>query len=378
MKKICKSYKFRMYPDIDTIKKLNQFFDIKRFIYNYYLSKKDDVLEKEKRNYTLKEMQDDVIKLQKINPWLKDTDAFIIKNTLEDLDRTYKKYLKTNVNHPKYKCKNYKQTYKTIHIKNSYNNTYNIKVDLLNHKIKLPKLNPIEIKGYKSLTNFDKEIINAVISKEANRFYVSINVLEKNESLNRPLHNIVGIDIGIKNIITTSDGIKYNKMPSMQKHYKKLRKLSNDLSKKQKGSVNSFKNIIKIERVYQKIKNTRKYYIHSIVNDILKDNDIIITETLKTKGMIKKASKSLRKNIINTSFYEILKCINYKTEWQGKKHINICSYYPSSQICNHCNYKNNIDLSVRKFICKNCESYLDRDINASVNILWEGINKLYN
>ena len=149
---------------------------------------------------------------------------------------------------------------------------------------------------------------------------------------------------------------------------------------KQIGSHNRLKVIEKLARVYQRIRNTRKYYIHKITTNIVKENDVIVTETLHVKEMIEKAGKTLKKNIINSSFGEILNILKYKSLWYNKKYINIDTYYPSSKICNHCGYKNKkvFDLSVRKYNCDNCGYELDRDINASINIMWEGFKKIYN
>ena len=381
MKSIYKAYKFRMYLDLENEIKLNQFLGVKRFIYNYYLSKKDEIYNKEHRNYNIKEMKEDIIKLYPIYPWLKEIDSTIIRTAIEDLDNAYTRYFKKQGEHPKYKSKNYKQSYRTSCIRSSYkdNNYANIKLDLINHTIKLPKLNPIKIRGYRNLKTFeDKKIINATVSKEANRYYVSVLVSEEIEEKEIPLNNIVGIDIGVSNIITTSDGIKYDKMPSMKKYEKRLQRLNQELARKEKGSKNRIKVIEKIERVNQKLRNMRKNYIHKITSNIVNENNIIVTETLKIKEMIKTNIKTLKKNIINTSFNEIIRCIKYKTEWQNKKYININTYYASSKICNHCGERNKIDLSVREYECNKCGSYLDRDINASINIMYEGIKMLYN
>ena len=381
--KIYKAYKFRMYPDLDNTIKLNQFLGVKRFIYNYYLSKKDEIYKNENRNYTIKEMKEDILGLYMNYKWLKEVDSTIIRTAIDDLDNAYTRYFKKLGSHPKYKSKNNKESYRTNCIRSSYkgNDYANIKVDLFHHEIKLPKLNPIKIRGYRNLLTFeDKRIINATVSKEANRYCVSVLVEENIEEKENNMNSIVGIDIGVANIITTSDGFKYEKMPDIKKLEKKIERLNKELARKEKGSHNRLKVLEKLARVYQKIKNTRKYYIHKITSQIIKDNDCLVTETLHVKEMIENNNKTLKKNIINSSFGEILNILKYKATWYNRKLINIDTYYPSSKICNHCGYKNGkvSNLSVRKYTCDNCGYELDRDINASINIMWEGFKKLYN
>ena len=307
MRTIYKAYKFRMYPDLDTRVKLNQFLGVKRFIYNYYLSKKDEIYKNEHRNYNIKEMKEDILKIYPDYPWLKEVDSTIIRTTIEDLDNAYTRYFNKIGEHPRYKSKNYKESYRTTCIRSSYkgNDYSNIKLDLFKHEIKLPKLNPIKIRGYRNLKSFeDKKIINATISKEANRYYVSVLVSEELEDKVIPMNNIVGIDIGVTNIITTSDGVKYDKMPSMKKYEKRLSRLNQELARKEKGSINRLKVIEKIERVNQKLRNMRKYYIHKVTSNIVKENNIIVTETLKTKEMIKTNIKTLKKHHL-MKYYDV-------------------------------------------------------------------------
>ena len=232
--KIYKAYKFRMYPDLDNMIKLNQFLGVKRFIYNYYLSKKDEIYKNEKRNYTVKEMKEDILVLYMKYHWLKEVDSTIIRTAIDDLDIAYTRYFKKLGSHPKYKSKNNKESYRTNCIRSSYkgNNYSNIKVDLFNHEIKLPKLNPIKIRGYRNLKTFeDKKIINATVSKEANRYYVSVLVEEDIEELENNMNSIIGIDVGVSNIITTSDGFKCDKMPSIKKLEKKIERLNKELDR---------------------------------------------------------------------------------------------------------------------------------------------------
>ena len=378
--KIYRAYKFRMYPTKDQECKLNSFLGTSRFIYNYFLNQKQILYKENGLNYSLKDMKKDLLPLQEEYPWLKEVDSCILRTTLENLDNSYNNFFKLNKGYPKYKSKNKYNSYHTNCIRSSYkgNNYSNIKVDLVNRTIKLPKLDDIKIRGYRKLINFDKKIINATVSKEANKYYVSLCVEEKINITEFCLRNVIGIDLGIKNSVITSDGIKYDKMSSYKKLEHKLKGLNKWLSRSKKGSNNRKKIIFKIQRVYKKLKNMRKYFIHDITSKIVKDNDLIITEDLKVQRMIQKSNKPLTKEIINTSLSEIIRQLEYKCKWLNKKIIKVSTYFPSSQICNVCGCKSKKlkDLSIRKWICNKCNHENDRDINASLNILEEGI-KLY-
>ena len=381
--KIYKAYKFRMYPNNEIKSKLNSFIGTSRFIYNYYLDKKDRYYNELKINYNIKDMKKDVKYLNNNYEWLKEVDSCILRTTIDDLDRSYTNFFEKRSNHPNYKSRNNHDTYRTVAIRSSYkgNDYCNIKVDLEKRIIKLPKLPNIKIRGYRNLKTFnDKKIINVTISKEANKYYASVLVEEN--IVERPfiLNKAVGIDLGVKNLVITSDGIKYNAMKKIELYEKKIKGLNKWLSRCEKGSKNREKVKIKLQRVYQKLRNARKYYCNIITNEIVKENDLIVTETLSIKEMIENSQyKTFRKKIIDSSLNEIIREIRYKSKWQNKRLIELNKYYASSQICNHCGNKNKEikDLSIREWECNNCYNINDRDINASLNIEYEGIIKYY-
>ena len=381
--KIYKAYKFRMYPNKEIKSKINSFMGTSRFIYNYYLDKKDRYYNELKINYNIKDMKKDVKYLNNNYEWLKEVDSCILRTTIDDLDRSYTNFFEKRSNHPNYKSRNNHDTYRTVAIRSSYkgNDYCNIKVDLEKRIIKLPKLPNIKIRGYRNLKTFnDKKIINVTISKEANKYYASVLVEEN--IVERPfiLNKAVGIDLGVKNLVITSDGIKYNAMKKIELYEKKIKGLNKWLSRCEKGSKNREKVKIKLQRVYQKLRNARKNYCNIITNEIVKENDLIVTETLSIKEMIENSQyKTFRKKIIDSSLNEIIREIRYKSKWQNKRLIELNKYYASSQICNHCGNKNKEikDLSIREWECNNCYNINDRDINASLNIEYEGIIKYY-
>ena len=379
--KIYKAYKFRMYPNLEQQIKLNQNMGASRFIYNLFLEKKTRMYKEHNINLALKDMKGELPNLYSSYKWLNDVDKTLLRTSLEDLDRAFTNYYEKRSSYPKFKCKNNNDSYRTNCIYGSYygNNYTNIKVNLDNRTIKLPKITSIKIKGYRKLNEFNKKILSASISKEGNKYYVSVLVEEIIIEKEYTLNSAIGIDIGIKNIVTTSDGEKYEPMINIKRLEKKIKGLNKWLSRTKKGSKNRIKVINKIKRVYQKIRNIRKYYIHKVTSKLVRENDLIVIENLQVKSMIENSNKRLTKLLTHSCFYEIIRQIKYKCKWNFKKIIQISTYYASSQICTHCGYKNEKlkDLNVRSWECPNCKNENDRDYNASINILNEGIIKYY-
>ena len=375
---INKAYKFRLYPSKEQEILINKTFGCTRLVYNYYLNKKQELYKEKHITLSAYDMIKDLKVLSIEKTYLKEIDSMALRTSLFDLDNSYNKFFKEHKGYPKYKKKNGKNSYRTNLITSTYKGkTYeNIKLDLKNKTITLPKLKEVKIRGYRNLEQINGRIINATVSKEANKYYVSVCI---EENIPTPIFkptSIVGIDLGIKDLVITSNFEKYENQKVIEKYEKKLKRLQRKLSKKQKGSNNYYKLKQKISRLYQKIRNARKFIIHHITKAITEENDIIVTETLRVKNMLK--NHNLAKSISDASLSEIVRQLEYKSKWKGKKIYKIDTFYPSSQICNKCDYKNEKikDLSIRNYICPNCGCYLDRDYNSALNIMYEGL-KLY-
>ena len=374
---INKAYKFRIYPNEEQKIFINKCIGSSRFVYNYCLNKKEN-LYKNKVSLSLKEMQKDLLGLNIEYPWLKEMDSCALRTSLEDLDKAYLNFYKGS-GHPKMKKKNINNTYRTNCIRNTYKdkNYSNIKVDLIKREITLPKVGKVKIRGYRNLTDFPFKIFNATISRVSNKYYVSLSTEVEIDTNPFVPRYITGIDLGVKDLVITSDGIKYKALDNIKKYEKKIKGYNKALSRSKKGSNNRSKIIIKLQRYYEKLRNARKYYIHLITSKLVKENDIIVCESLKVKEMIEKGKHHLSKYISNSSLGEIIRQLEYKCKWNNKKLIKINTYYPSSQTCSVCgNRKKELkNLSIRRFVCEKCKNEIDRDINASINILMEGIRK---
>lgn len=373
--KIYKAYQFKMYPTKEQKNTLNSYLGTSRFIYNHFLSQKR--YKEKNETYLLKDMKKDIVPLQAEYPWLKTVDSCILRTSLDDLDTAYESFFRGNGGYPNYKKKNNRKSYRTVCNRSTYKDKEyaSIKVDLEKGTIKLPKLDEIEIRGYRNLKDFPYKILSATVKKEAGKYYVSVLVEEEVPMLKFEFNHIVGIDLGVKTLITCSDGTKYDKL-EVEKYEKRLKGLQRALARSQKGSNNRKKIVEKIQRVYQKIRNARKYYIHTITKKLVLENDIIVAESLKVKEMIENKENHLAKHLTNASFSEFIRQLSYKAKWQNKKFYQINTYFASSQICSHCYHqeKKVKDLGVRKWECASCGYMNDRDLNASFNIMDEGIN----
>ncbi|MBQ8218917.1 MAG: transposase [Bacilli bacterium] len=371
-----KSFKFRVYPNKLQIELLNRSFGCSRFVYNYYLSN----IKNNGYNNAYSNIADYVNNLKYEYTFLQEVDSIIIRKTLFHLDDNLKKYYHNGFGYPKYKSKFDKNSYTTSAIYSKYKDKVNcnIELDLINRKIKLPKLKWLDIKGYRNLKNINGKIINATISKERNgKYYVSIlyDLIDiKNKEF--ILRKIVGIDLGIKKLLTLSDGIVVENNKYIEKYEKRIKRIQRELSRKVKRSNNYYKCKKKLAILHSKLKNARNYYLHNITKKITDEYDIITCEKLNIQNMLKE--HNLSKKISDASFYEIIRQLEYKSKYKNKLFYQIDTYYPSSQECSICGnidkkYKN---LSEREYKCSNCYHEIDRDLNASINIMWEGL-KLY-
>ena len=364
--KIYRGYKFRMYPTKKQEQLINKTIGSCRFIYNYFLDKKVS------NAYSGIKL---IPELLEEKTFLKEVDSCALRNSVFNLEDAYKRYYKNLGEYPKFKIKGIHNSYKTNNIKSTYKGKdYNsIKLDLINKIITLPKLKDVPIRGYRTKKNFNGLIKSAVIRKEGDKYYVSVLVEENIIIPQFNSNSIVGIDLGIKNFLVTSHNEKIKN--TIKFNEKRLRGLQRWLSRCKLGSKNRYKIKLKIQKLFMKIKNARKFLLHTITNKLIKENDIIAVESLDVKGLQQNhyIAKSLTKNPIS----EIIRVLNYKAIWYNKRLIEIDRYYPSSQLCNVCDYQNRKvkDLSVRSWQCPQCGHIHDRDLNAAINIMLEGLKK---
>ena len=377
--KLMRAYQFRLYPNIEQEILINKTIGCARLVYNIMLSKKKD-----NPNLSRFDLNKEIPSLYKEYPFLSEVDSTSLRCVVTDLCNGFDKYNKGTGGYPKFKKKGCKDSYRTNLITSTYKGTRyeNIKIDLKKRTIILPKLKEIKIRGYRNLESINGRIINVTIKHIANKYYASVCVEEDIILPEKRESSVVGIDLGVKSLVVTSDGDVYGNPNYLDKYEKKIKGLQKGLSRKKKGSKNYQKNKLKLEEVYRKLKNARKKQAEEIVSKITKEYDIIVAEKLKVKEMIETKNlqkKHLRKEIINATFSEILRKIEYKCKILNKVFYQVDTYYPSSQICHHCGNidKSMKDISKRKYECRKCGVEIDRDINASMNIMFEGLCGYY-
>ena len=371
-----KAYKFRLYPTKEQEIMINKTIGCTRFIYNYFLS------ECKKNGYKkVYEMCNEIKELVKEYPWLSEVDSCSLRCACFNLEDAYKRYFNKVGGYPKFKSKNNRGSYRTNCIRSTYKgrNYSNIEINKKENTIKLSKIGIVEIRGYRNKDSIEGKIINATITKEVtNKYYVSVVVEEEEIRKEKGIPtNIVGIDLGVKDLIITSNGEKYNNPKELMKKEKRLKRLQRKLARQIKESNNYRKTRIKIANIYSKIKNSRKHNLITIVNKIVKENDIIVSENLFVQKMHN--THNLTKYIRDASFNKIINLLKWKCSLRGKYYYQVDKYYPSSKICSHCGEKTNKteDLSIRSWECDRCHHINDRDINASINIMDEGIRLHY-
>lgn len=371
-----KAYKFRLYPDDKQIVLIHKTFGCARFVYNYFLDKckSTGYIKAFDMCSMLKELYNEY-------PFLKEVDSCSLRCAIFNLEDSYKNYFAKRSEYPKFKNKYNKQTYRTNCIYSTYKEkSYsNIELDLLNHKIKLPKLGFIDIRGYRHLEVINGRIVNATLEKDTtNKYYVSV-IVDEIDIITKKVEptSIVGIDLGVKDLVVTSDNCKYHNPKELKRREKRLKRLQRKLSRQVKNSNNYYKTKEKIARLHSKIKNSRKHNLINIVNKIVKEHDIIVSEKLKVKKM--SSNHKLAKNILDASFNKICLLLEWKSKLHGKYYYQVDTYFPSSKKCACCGRKTDEtnDLSVRFWKCLECGYGNDRDLTASINIMFEGLRLHY-
>jgi len=359
VKKIQRAYKFRLRPNEDQKNLLGKHFGCVRFVYNHFLKQRQEQYQKEKKSDNYFAQAKSLTKLKKELTWLKEVNSQSVQHALRNLEIAYVNFFRGNSKFPNYKSKRKK---------NSFHVPQSIKLE--NGKIYFPKFkNGIKVKQHREING---EIRNFTISKtQSGKYYVSILVKEEYQPKEKT-NQKVGIDLGLKELIITSDDMRFKNHRFLKKHEKELATAQKHLSRKQKDSNLYLRQKKKVALIHEKIANCRHDNLHKISNKLICDYDIICCEDLNVKGMVK--NHKLAKHISDASWGTFIQYLSYKAEWNDRQVVKINRFFPSSKTCNICGWINQeLKLSDRKWTCANGHE-LDRDLNAAKNILDEGLN----
>ena len=352
------TYKYRIYPSDEQIIQLAKTFGCCRFVFNHYLDSSKD------NNYKSKVSNNNNCNRElKIEySFLNEVDKFALTNSIKTLDNAFKRFFSKLGNYPKFKSKRHIQSYQTNYTNNN--------IEVLEKGIKQPKLGKVKAKVHREI---EGRIINATVKKySSGKYYVCI-LVEKEIHLKEEEDSVIGLDMGLTNFITDNKGNKVSDPKALSSLEKKLSIEQRKLSLKKKGSNNYDKQRIQVARVHERIENIRNNFLEQLSTKIVNENQVIVVEDLSIKKMMEE--RNLSKRLSDVSIATFIKKLEYKSKWYGRVFIKVGKYYPSSQVCSCCGNKNPLvkDLSIRAWECPICHTEHDRDINAAINILEEGI-----
>lgn len=339
---------------------MDKHFGCVRFVYNHFLNERKEQYQANKKsdNYYAQAKTLTELKKQEETAWLKEVNSQSLQFALRCLDTAYVNFFRGNAKFPRFKSRKKKNSFTVPQF-----------AKLEGGRFFAPKFKEgIKVNVHREVKG---KIGKCTLSKTpTGKYFVSI-LSEEQYQPKEKTGAVCGIDLGLKDFAITSDGVKFKNNRYTKKYARELKKAQQHLSRKQKGSNGFEKQKLKVAKVHEKITNSRMDNLHKVSHQLVSDYDVIALEDLNVKGMVK--NHKLAKHISDASWGTFVRLLEYKADWNDKQIVKINRFYPSSKTCNECGWINqDLKLSDRKWICRNGH-VLDRDLNAAINILKEGL-----